>query len=221
MSTETRLAKQVRKNLAAIDVDKHRAELAEHEAEEARIERAIEDARERIAVIRGLLSTSTQRDANELARKLLNGEHPADAFATLPSRSELEQEIPQLNEAIRSLAGVRQRRRGERDLARRQLESEVRTAFEPLVEHYRTEAREAAYRLEECYAALNAFGSSTRGQDLMEDPLRNAVIAARDESGPIKRDHQPPVPSAMQDAMEAVEQAGIPLKIRRRDTVGV
>ena len=204
-----------------IDVAWHEKAIMQIDADLVRIDGAITTTRDRMSLIGRLLNDSGTSNAQELARRLLDGAEPQEAVVTLPNKDDLSAEKDQLQAALVELSHTKRDKQMERSAAVSSITRDLTSALAPIFEHYCDEARQAADRLQESYAALAQISRCGHRSDHMIEPIREAVVAARADGGPIKRSSDPTVPKEVIAAIQHLQALGLPMKNALPKTIPV
>lgn len=220
----------------ALDFSTENERIAGIDQEIGKIERATQAARGRreevLQLIRGLTGEGNpsrrpmldDRDGIAVADALLAGVAPTDAAATKLDRAALEHERDALSEALgelgrRSESLLRSRSEIQRAAGRRSLEE-----LAPLCQAYLDQAKEAAERIMESFAAVSAIGRATKSNPSGFHNLAEAAAGVRGSGSLLTPGSTMPVPEhvvALANILNEKGQAyrgGVPTSVQLHDS---
>lgn len=206
-----------RSAFAALDFSADNDRIAVLEAERERIEVAINAGEQRTREISAEVAMFIRPNPGEaIADALLDNTSPSDAATAAPGRDALIEERARLNSGIAEL----KRRDGGTYAAIRAVQQEATgkagKAAAPLIAALEGEARAAAQRLADAFAALDAVSSATRHGNRERDLIGQAVGRLSGPGGLLTA-RTVRVPAAIIDALQGLEGKGAALQIGVRE----
>lgn len=204
----------VARAIDALDFTAENAEIAEIEAERARLESSISEAEARCTEISHALANWQGPDAQAIADALLAG---TDAMQAAKAGS-TEESLKADRQALRLAIGDLNRRVQE---GRERIEASRATAIQraaeastPLVEALLADAREAAGTIVNAFAAMAAINHAARtGQEALSR-TRRAVIALQGWDGLLPPADRFDVPREVTDLLAKLEGKGPALPVQ-------
>lgn len=210
-----------RSAFAALDFTADNDRIAALEAERARIEAASATAEARVNELNVEISAYIRADpSHAIADALLDHATPSAAAIASPGRDAMIEERARLNAGIAEL----RRRDGDTYAAIRAVQQEATgkagKAGAPLIAALVEEARAAAQRLADAFAALDAVSSATRHGHGERDLVGQAVGRMAAPGGLITA-RTVRVPAAIIDTVRGLEGKGAALQIGVRELATV
>lgn len=205
----------------SLDLSEENDRIAELETELERIARAQEKGRARIAEIRTLKRESTQtQEGAGVAAMLLKDAPPTDAAMTVRTADALHEEQDNLSSGIRELRARAAICQNEISETRRSAERKLQQAVQPLRDSLMDEARLAAEKIVEVFAAVKtlylATGAASRDLYAVEMALDGVMM--RDHALlPRRLDLE--APEALRHALAGLAEKGS--AVQRRAPIAV
>jgi hypothetical protein len=203
--------------IAALDLSAENDRLAELNAKLAEIGEAETTARERIAELDALIRGYREPDGDEVADAILAGDTATMAANAGASLTSLQDERARLFPALKALRHRNDDALAEVREVRAAAAHKASGAVAPLIDAIVAEARVAAERLAECYAAVSAAYSATQYFSRQRDALGEALHASR---GLLDEPYRAvPVPASVVEVLKALVVKGPVLRSTVPETV--
>lgn len=206
----------------ALDLSAFNTKAEALSAEMAEIRAAIAKADDRRAEIGAQLAKSTAENAEALASALVAGGEASEVAEAAPDRDRLILERENLREARSALD--QRLRQAQIDWQANQDEAakKVHDALAPMAAEIREEARGAAQRLIDCYAAARAIEDAVRGFAGIVLPCRLAVEGVAGANRLLDYRRHVPVPPAVLDVVSHIRKIGPVMKgVMVRNEIGM
>lgn len=198
--------------IRALDLSTFNAKAEALTAEMANIRAAIAKADDRRAEIGTELAKSPAQNAEALASALVAGGEASEAAGTAPDRDRLILERESLKEARTALDQRLRQAQIDWQANHDEAAKRVQDALTPMAAEIREEAREAAQRLVDCYAAARAIEDAVRGFAGIALPCRLAVEGVAGANRLLDYRRHVPVPPAVVDAVSQIRKLGPVMK---------
>lgn len=208
--------------IQALDLSTFNAKADALTAEMAEIRAAIAKADDRRAEIGAELAKSPAQNAEALASALVAGGEASEAAEVAPDRDRLILERENLREARTALDQRLRQAQIDWQANKDEAAKRVQDALAPMAAEIRAEARDAAQRLVDCYAAARAIEDAVKGFAGLVLPCRVAVEGVAGANRLLDYRRHVPVPPAVVDVVSNIPKLGPVMKgVTVRNEIGM